>query len=244
MGKYERVYQDLSSKIDDGTYPVGSLLPSEKQLTENYSVSRETARKALALLTDRGYIQKIMGKGSIVISHSQYALPVSSLVSYTEFSSSAQTRTHSEVFALEPATLPIATFKSLVPNVGATPATFVGRLRYFDNEPAIIDRDYVLTSVVPNVPRTAAENSLFQYFEETLALSIAYSSKQIKVEPATENDRKLMNLAKGEYVAVTTSVTSLEDTTAFLFTESRHRADKFIYQDFARRRSTKWSQER
>lgn len=236
MGKYERVYQDLSSKIDDGTYPVGGLLPSEKQLTEQYGVSRETVRKALALLTDRGYIQKIMGKGSIVISHSQYALPVSSLVSYKEFSANAGTGSRSEVFALERATLPLATFKSLEPELTAQPATYVGRLRYLDNEPAIIDRDYVLTSVVPTIPREAAEDSLFEYFEGTLGLPIAYSSKQIKVEPATEDDRNRMHLAKGEYVAVTISITSLENTTAFLYTESRHRADKFIYQDFARRR--------
>lgn len=236
MGKYERVYQDLSSKIDDGTYPVGSLLPSEKQLTENYSVSRETARKALALLTDRGYIQKIMGKGSVVISHSQYALPVSSLVSYKEFAHAVGASTRSELIDFSETLLPLASFKSLAKDLQSEETTAVTRLRFFDNEPAIIDRDYILKSVVPSIPQEAAETSLFEYFENTLGLSIAYSSKQIKVEPAQESDRELMHLAKGEYVAVTTSVTSLEDTTAFLFTESRHRADKFIYQDFARRR--------
>lgn len=236
MGKYERVFQDLSSKIDDGTYPVGSLLPSEKKLTEAYDVSRETARKALALLTDRGYIQKIMGKGSVVISHSQYALPVSSLVSYTEFADSTGSSTCSELIELTESPLPLGPFHGLVPNLAAEATTAITRLRYLDQEPVILDRDYVLKAVVPSIPRQAAEASLFSYFEQTLGLAIAYSSKQIKVEPANETDRDLLKLAKGEYVAVTTSVTSLENTTAFLFTESRHRADKFIYQDFARRR--------
>ncbi len=236
MGKYEQVYQDLSSKIDDGTYPVGALLPSEKQLTENYSVSRETARKALALLTDRGYIQKIMGKGSIVISHTQYSLPVSDLVSYKELTARNGFDARSELFALDKVSLPLAPFKDLLDHPEPAQVTYIGRLRYVDNDPAIVDRDYILTSVVPSIPREAAENSLFEYFEQDLGLNIAYSSKLIRVEPATELDRNLLRLAKGEYVAVTASVTSLEDTTAFQFTESRHRADKFVYQDFARRR--------
>ncbi len=236
MGKYERVFEDLSAKIDDGTYPVGSLLPSEKKLTETYGVSRETARKALALLTDRGYIQKIMGKGSVVINHSQYALPVSNIVSYKEFSANTGTGSRSDVFALEETDLPTAPFKDLAPDLEPMPAIHVGRVRYLDGEPAIVDNTYVLSSVVPNIPREAAEDSLYEYFENGLGLHIAYSSKQIKVEPATARDRELMKLAKGEYVAVTVSITSLEDTTTFEYTESRHRADKFIYQDFARRR--------
>lgn len=236
MGKYERVFEDLSAKIDDGTYPVGSLLPSEKKLTETYGVSRETARKALALLTDRGYIQKIMGKGSVVINHSQYALPVSNIVSYKEFSENTGTGSRSDVFALEETNLPTAPFKDLAPDLEPLPAIHVGRVRYLDGEPAIVDNTYVLSSVVPNIPREAAEDSLYEYFENGLGLHIAYSSKQIKVEPATARDRELMKLAKGEYVAVTVSITSLEDTTTFEYTESRHRADKFIYQDFARRR--------
>ena len=235
MGKYERVYQDLATKIDDGTYAVGSLLPSEKQLTERYDVSRETARKALALLTNRGYIQKIMGKGSLVINRAHYTLPVSKLVSYKELTAEGGYDARSEVFELEPAVLPKGPFLDLVPDLDTEPVTAVGRVRYIDGEPSIIDRDYVLTSVVPEIPREAAENSLFEYFENDLDLTISYSTKLIRVEPSTADDRERLKLAKGEYVAVTASVTNLEDTTAFLFTESRHRADKFVYRDFARR---------
>ncbi|MFW0155534.1 trehalose operon repressor [Rothia sp. P6271] len=236
MGKYERVYQDLSTKIDDGTYSVGSLLPSEKQLTEHYGVSRETARKALALLTNRGYIQKIMGKGSIVINRPQYALPVSFIASYQELANISGFSFSSKVISCgEKVHHPPHIFRSITPSFPTGPYYYLETVHYIDGEPSIIDRNYILCSVVPSIPRNVAEESLFTYLEDTLGLAISYASKQIKIEPATIDDRERLNLAAGEYVGVTTTVTSLEDTTTFQFTESRHRADKFVYQDFARR---------
>lgn len=238
MGKFERIYHDLARDIDEGKYVAGDLLPSEKMLTEKYGVSRETARKALAILTDRGYIQRIMGKGSLVIDHKRYSIPVSSLVSYKEFAESASKTTRTELIALEEVQLPHVPFQALSgdEDVKPVPVTHIMRVRHMDGMPAIIDHDYIAKSVVKHVPRAVAEGSLYEHFEGDLKLSIASSAKQITVEQATPNDAKFLNLHAGEYVAVTTSITVLEDGTAFQYTISRHRADKFRYLDFAHRR--------
>ncbi|MBF0808438.1 trehalose operon repressor [Rothia nasimurium] len=237
MGKFERIYHDLARDIDEGKYGVGDLLPSEKKLTEKYNVSRETARKALAILTDRGYIQRIMGKGSLVIDHKRYSIPVSSLVSYKEFAESASRDTQTELVELEDTLLPHVPFQALTDgSVEQVPVTHIMRVRHMDGAPAIIDHDYIIKSVVPEIPREVAEDSLYHYFEGELGLSIVSSAKQITIEQATPNDAKYLNLHAGEYVAVTTSITVLEDGTAFQYTISRHRADKFRYLDFAHRR--------
>lgn len=237
MGKFERIYHDLARDIDEGKYGVGDLLPSEKKLTEKYNVSRETARKALAILTDRGYIQRIMGKGSLVIDHKRYSIPVSSLVSYKEFAESASRDTQTELVELEDALLPHVPFQALSNgSVEQVPVTHIMRVRHMDGAPAIIDHDYIIKSVVPEISREVAEDSLYHYFEGELGLNIVSSAKQITIEQATPNDAKYLNLHAGEYVAVTTSITVLEDGTAFQYTISRHRADKFRYLDFAHRR--------
>ncbi|MDO4897976.1 MAG: trehalose operon repressor [Rothia sp. (in: high G+C Gram-positive bacteria)] len=238
MGKFERIYHDLARDIDEGKYVVGDLLPSEKKLTEKYGVSRETARKALAILTDRGYIQRIMGKGSLVVDHRRYSLPVSSLVSYKEFAESASKTTHTELLTLEEATLPPVPFQPLAGDdeLEPVPVTYLMRLRHIDGLPAIIDHDYIVKEVVPQISREVGKGSLYEYFEGELKLKIASSAKQITVEPATPDDAKHLKLHDGEYVAVTTSITVLEDGTAFQYTVSRHRADKFRYLDFAHRR--------
>ncbi|MFW0119892.1 trehalose operon repressor [Rothia sp. P5764] len=237
MGKFERIYHDLARDIDEGKYGVGDLLPSEMKLTERYQVSRETVRKALAILVDRGYIQRIMGKGSLVVDHKRYSIPVSSLLSYKEFAESASRSTLTELIKLEDAVLPPVPFQALAEGtVEQVPVTHVMRVRHMDGAPAIIDHDYIVKAVVPNISGEVARDSLYTYFEQELGLNISSASRQITVEPATPNDAKYLNLHAGEYVAVTTSITALDDGTAFQYTISRHRADKFRYLDFAHRR--------
>ena len=49
---YEQIYNDIIEGIENGTYKKGDRLPSEKELSEKYCVSRITSKKALELLED------------------------------------------------------------------------------------------------------------------------------------------------------------------------------------------------
>ncbi|MBD5461108.1 MAG: GntR family transcriptional regulator [Lachnospiraceae bacterium] len=64
---YEVIYDDLLSGIQNGTYPPGSRLPSEKELSEQYGVSRITSKKSLEMLADENLITRMPGKGSYVL---------------------------------------------------------------------------------------------------------------------------------------------------------------------------------
>ena len=50
---YKKIYDDLLEAIEKGIYSPGSKLPSEKELMEQYNVSRITSKKALEMLADR-----------------------------------------------------------------------------------------------------------------------------------------------------------------------------------------------
>ncbi|MEU7835855.1 GntR family transcriptional regulator [Nonomuraea sp. NPDC049129] len=64
--KYAQIVQAIRQKIADGTYPPGSLLPSETQLVRDFRVSRPTVVRALQVLQLRGVIEREHGKGSFV----------------------------------------------------------------------------------------------------------------------------------------------------------------------------------
>ena len=64
---YKKIYDDLLEAIENGMYPPGSKLPSEKELMEQYNVSRITSKKALEMLADRNIIVRMPGKGSFVL---------------------------------------------------------------------------------------------------------------------------------------------------------------------------------
>jgi DNA-binding GntR family transcriptional regulator len=64
--KYAQVVAEIKRRIDRGTYPPGSLLPSEHQLVSEFGVSRPTIVKSLSALRQDGWIDTQQGKGSFV----------------------------------------------------------------------------------------------------------------------------------------------------------------------------------
>lgn len=68
---YVSIYNSLYTDILSGVYPAGELLPSEQQLADQYNVSRNTLRQALAILGEDGLIIKSRGKGTLVAEHAE-----------------------------------------------------------------------------------------------------------------------------------------------------------------------------
>lgn len=63
---YEQIYTDLLDQIQKGVFREHDRLPSEKELSEQYHVSRITSKKALEMLADAGLVVRMPGKGSFV----------------------------------------------------------------------------------------------------------------------------------------------------------------------------------
>ncbi|MGW8314059.1 MAG: GntR family transcriptional regulator, partial [Bacteroidales bacterium] len=64
--QYRQLYERLRKLMEEGTYQVGDLLPSENELCMAHQLARPTVRKALDLLVHDGFIIRQQGKGSIV----------------------------------------------------------------------------------------------------------------------------------------------------------------------------------
>ncbi|MBP1043195.1 trehalose operon repressor [Vagococcus sp. BWB3-3] len=236
MNKFHDIFLDLEEKIINKYYPSGAMLPSEKQLMEIYGVSRETIRKALGLLINSGYIQKQQGKGSIVLNFERFDFPISGLTSYKELQDSQRIASETIVAELEkdlvtPHLAQLTNWKQ------GEPIWRLLRQRRIDGEIVILDKDYLLMEIIPELPADRAAISIYDYFENDLGLTIGYAQKEITAEEITAEDQQYMDLnPEDTHVIVVRSLVSLEDTRAFEVTESRHRLDKFKFVDFARRR--------
>lgn len=63
---YQKIYKQLSDEISSGIYTPGSKVPSEKELSKQFDVSRITSKRALEKLVEDGLIERVPGKGSFV----------------------------------------------------------------------------------------------------------------------------------------------------------------------------------
>ena len=105
-----------------------------------------------------------------------------------------------------------------------------------DHVASVLDIDYLLTSIVPEIDRTIAEQSIYDYLENRLDLTIDFAEKEITIDQTNQQDRILLDLADDRHVVSIKSNVFLANGEQFQFTESRHKLDKFRFVDFAKRR--------
>jgi DNA-binding FadR family transcriptional regulator len=73
---YRQIADQLRQLIDDGEYPVGGRLPSERELAEALGVSRPSVREALIALEVEGRVRINVGSGIYVTERPKQALPI------------------------------------------------------------------------------------------------------------------------------------------------------------------------
>ncbi|MCK8045040.1 histidine utilization repressor [Shewanella sp. 1CM18E] len=64
--KFEEIKQYILAQIESGEWAEDSRVPSENQLSELFSCSRMTARRALTELTESGVLERSQGLGTFV----------------------------------------------------------------------------------------------------------------------------------------------------------------------------------
>ena len=65
---YQQVKEDIKAAIEQGKYKPKEKIPTEPELSAEYSVSRITVRRAVEELCSEGYLVKMQGRGTFVSS--------------------------------------------------------------------------------------------------------------------------------------------------------------------------------
>lgn len=232
--KYLLIYEEIAQQIREGYFHPKTILPSENEFADRYHTSRETIRKALNLLAQNGFIQKIRGKGSLVLDLKRHQFPISGLISFKELAKNmgGKTKTTVDGFVLEQAGSDIAKELNIVKEELVWK---VKRVRHIDEERVILDKDFIVEKQVPGLSRQKCQNSIFEYIEQELKKQISFAKKEFTVEEPNEEDRELLDMEGFHAIVIVKNYIYFADATLFQYTESRHRPDKFRFVDFARR---------
>lgn len=83
MPLYHQIKTRLLEAIESGALKPGDRVPSERELTTQFAVSRMTARQALSEMESQGYLYRVQGKGTFV-ANPKLEQPLLQLTSFTE----------------------------------------------------------------------------------------------------------------------------------------------------------------
>ena len=160
LSQYKLIYEQLRSKIAEGEYVPGDLLPSEQTLCQLHHVARLTVRKALEQLSSDGLIVRRQGKRSMV-KGTPKGIGILSLVGTTSALGSPNLTTQ---IVLKPElrewteafTFPIESHEA------AAGCIYFERLRLLDGVPVFYDITMLPNENLPNFLKLDLENkSLF-----------------------------------------------------------------------------------
>lgn len=237
--KFNDIYEDLKEKIETNAYPYQSLLPSEHELTERYSCSRNTIRRALRGLIERGYAQAIQGKGVRVLYQTpkQSTFRIGGIETFQE--SAARNHLNAETRVIHFDTVCCNERLSAQTGFPVGEMLFdIRRVRYLDGKPLILDKNLFRADLVPNLTPEIASHSIYAYIENTLGMTIVTSKRRMTVERATKEDEALLDLGGYNCLAVITSQAFNDNGIQIEYTVSRHHPERFCFEDTATRQRT------
>lgn len=190
---YIQIKDILIEKINSGELESGSQLPSERDLSETYSISRMTARNALTQLVDSGYAYRVKGKGTFV-SIPNYARDFVKLTGFSHMLKSKGIKPRSKVITLGiiEANKKIA---SLLDTTIGTKVYEIVRVRYGDNIPLALEYSYLPINLFENLLQYDFENtSLYEVIENVYNYKFKYSKQWIKITTLYKNEAKILDV--------------------------------------------------
>ncbi len=224
---YLQLKKLLEAQITNGTLAPHSRVPSERELSEQFGISRMTARQALAELIQEGRLYTSAGKGTFV-SEPKIRQNVQALTSFTEEMQHRALKPTTEVVrcVLEPAPVGVAR------NLGIAEGTaFVclERLRLADNEPLALETAWLSFAGVERLLEFDLAGSLYAVLQQEFGLIPAEAIQEFEAILPQQLERTVLHMQEAAPVLRLQRTTFDSERRPFEYVQSLYRGDRYRF---------------
>lgn len=225
---YIQVKYALLEEIRSGHYRPHDRLPSERDLSSRFDISRMTVRQALLDLARDGTIYTRVGKGTFV-SEPKIDQELRTLTSFSQDVRSRGGKPTSQVLeAREAAASPeVAASLRLMPG---TPVLILSRLRLADGMPLAIETANLPLALCPNLlSHDFAVESLYQVLRSEYGIEPAQAEQTIEAALAAPREAELLELMPPAAVLRMQRLTRDGDGRPIEHVHSVYRSDRYKF---------------
>lgn len=192
---YKQLEQKLQKEIESGERPAGSRLPTENELSERYNVSRVTVRKALAGLSELGYLDRKSGKGTFVAEKKFQRGITTGVLGFTEMCRMINAVPGAKItkIALEDPSEKEMEQMSLKPD---EKILILERIRYADGKPVLLELNKFPESFAFLFSENLNDASLYEILRRH-NIVLDHSHKTLDIIFADGKEAKALDIAKG-----------------------------------------------
>ena len=227
---YQQLNDLLRGLVRDGEFEAGSQFPTERQISEQYGVSRATANKALASLVGEGVLEFRKGVGTFVRA-GRLDYDLRHLVSFTEKARAAGKKPTTRVLEFEDLTageIDDAPRDALAAKSDDA-VYYLERLRLADRVPVIYERRYIATARCPKLSKSDVRGSLYAAWTGKHKLTIAGADETIRAINLTAAQAKILEVSRGTAGLLVTSTGYLADESPLWWEETLYRGDAYEF---------------
>lgn len=186
---YQQIQDNLVQLMDSNVLNTGDALPSERQLSEVYSVNRMTVRQALDGLAHKGFIERRQGIGSFVLPSKNF---IPTVMGFSQRMREAGMNPSSRLLHRE-----VITPEALIAHrLNLSPddrVVMFKRLRLLNDEPLMIETSYLSYGMFPGLMQADLEHeSLYKVLKHDYGMVV--HSAEHTLEPTLPNAYEAYNL--------------------------------------------------
>ena len=222
---YYQLKEQIRKDILNGGYKEGDLIPSERELSDQYSLSSTTIRRALNDLVQENFLERKAGKGTFV-RLKKVKRDLRKVIGFTK---------NMQEMGLTPSTL-VLSKKIVKANAYArlkldlekeSEIVRLKRLRLANDIPMMLETRYIRTDLCPGIETEELDSSLWKVFEEKFGLKPNRHSQNMNIAVVSGHSANMLTLEEGTYVFLIKGVTYVRDNLPIECEESFYRTDKY-----------------
>ena len=234
---YHQVKDALRREIAGGRYPVGETIPPERQLVQQFGVSRITVRQAVTDLEAEGLLQRRHGKGTYVAPGSAGAIAesLSELTGHLEELQRQNLNPQVEVLALLRLPLP-ADVAGALRRASMAEGWFLHRRVSVADAPLMLTEVWLPADLGIALDETAVQSRGMAQLLTENGRPPAHGRQRIGAVVAGDAEAQLLQVPRGQAVLRVIRTIMGADGRPLVWFRTLYRADRYEYEVELKRR--------
>ncbi|WP_261129313.1 GntR family transcriptional regulator [Bacillus sp. Marseille-Q3570] len=225
---YTQVEQYLKTEIKKGGYHTGDLIPSERELSEKFQISRMTVRQAINNLVNKGVLYRERGKGTFV-SAPKIGYQLKGIASFSEDMRRRGIEPSTKVISFKTLINPPEHILKKLECETDKKVIELERIRFANEEPVAIETAYLPIKLFSNLTEKDTGGSIYDFVRNELKLEIHRAVQQIEASLVGERDGFLLDIGPGSPVLIVNRTTYLSSGEPFETVKTVFRADRYHF---------------
>ncbi len=234
LPRYYQLKEIMRDRVQSDEWKPGDLIPSERELSEKYGISRMTARQAITELVNEGLFYREQGKGTFV-SQRKITQQLIRLTGFTEDIKARGQKPGTKVISAQMFPADETTAEKL----SIDPGTLIfrlQRLRLADDEPLAIELSQInFKGCERLLEEDLEQNSLYRLLETKYGIPLMEADQELEAGLAGNEEVQLLKISLGRPVLFTRRITYTERNQPIEYAKAVYCGNKYIFHTHLKR---------